>query len=59
MEGNKQSFTQILSCLLIMTFLSQKASVFGQSGEEPEEKLSLNIKDRPTKIVDLGRNYVF
>ena len=59
MERNEQSFTLILSSLLIMSFLSQKACVSGQSGAEPEEELNLNIKDRPTKIRHLGRNYFF
>ena len=59
MERNKKSFTLILSSLLIMSFLLPKAFVCGQSGAEPEEELSLNIKDRPLEIVDLGRNYIF
>ena len=37
MERNKQSFTLILSSLLIMSFLPPKACVYGQFGAEPEE----------------------
>ena len=59
MERNKQSFTLILSSLLIMSFLPPKACVFGQSGAEPEEELNPNIKDAPIKLAELGRNYIF
>ena len=59
MERNKQSFTLILSSLLIMSFLPPNTCVFGQTGAEPEEELNLKIKDAPIKLAELGRNYIF